>query len=91
MLMVASFVSENWCSHIRSQYYKSFLKYHEKRLLTTIDGTITYTNFIANYDISHSSQEEMLLTNVLLVDNFIKRYQTSEFIGKLITARLFCK
>ena len=32
----------------------------------------------------------MLFTNVLLIDNFIKRYQTSDFINKSMTARQFC-
>ena len=49
ILMVASSACENSICHIWSQYDRLLLRYHEKRVLTTIDGTITWTNFIAYY------------------------------------------
>ena len=41
ILLATSSACEKWCSHIWSQYAESFLKYHEKAVSVTIEGTIT--------------------------------------------------
>ena len=41
ILLIASSAWENWCCHMWSQYDKSFSRYHEKAVSTTIDGMTT--------------------------------------------------
>ena len=36
-------------------------------------------------------KDKNVVNKCLLIGNFIKRYQTSDFSNQLMTARLFCK
>lgn len=93
ILLFAFSACKNWCCYIGSYYSLKI----SKKISRTIDITSTQTNFIAQYLYgrkifhTHILKRNMLISNALLLDNFIKRYYTSDFVKKLMTARKLCK
>ena len=84
--MVASPVCENWSSHIWSQYDKLFSRYNEYRHVNKPDCPISVSkkNCVLQKNniktrvppVALFLRRNVLLTYVLLINDFIKRYQS---------------
>ena len=95
IFVITSSVCENCYCHIPSPDDKLLPRYHEKQFqrqltISPHQQTLLYNAY--GRKIFHIFlKRNMLLTNVLFINNFIKRYRTSYVINKIIRDLQFCK